>query len=392
MRKGPRSIGKKTTATISLCMIVKNEAATLERCLAGARPYVDEIILVDTGSTDETIEIAEKYADVLDEIEWPGSFSAARNYSIDLASGDYIMVLDGDEYLEGEEAWANIRHAIGKRNVVSVQLPVLNLLPEGDVVHADRLWQERLFLNRPQLRYAGKVHNQIQDAIVAFMDRTGYVVRKAEAEIVHTGYAYAKERMKEKYRPRLSLLIDEYENPRSPKYRSYYGYQLGLVYYVLQEYENALEIFNDIDYSQLIGVNAFYTHMLGAQTALRLKRAPDALLHAEGMLSTNRAEPVGYFVTGLTLLLAQQIIDGLLMLVEAFNVSIASGGSERFVLNHHVLLAKIANVLEQVNAGSYASALRDLADRDTLDTQSIQALIEMLKLSLVQLEMKQKAA
>ena len=105
MSRGPRRIvpyQRKHDARLSLCMIVKNEAETLEKCLRLARPHVDEIVVVDTGSTDGTREIARRYADVYDEIEWPDSFSLARNHSFDLATGDFIMCLDGDEYIEEE--------------------------------------------------------------------------------------------------------------------------------------------------------------------------------------------------------------------------------------------------------------------------------------------------
>ena len=101
--------------TLSLAMIVKNEAEHLEQCLSTARPHVDEIVVVDTGSTDGTQEIAQRYADVFDEIEWPDSFSVARNYSMDKASGDYILILDGDEHIPDEEQWRKLRACFARR-------------------------------------------------------------------------------------------------------------------------------------------------------------------------------------------------------------------------------------------------------------------------------------
>lgn len=85
--------------TISLCMIVKNEEDVIGRCLECVKDIVDEIIIVDTGSTDATIEIASKYTNQIYSFEWIDDFSKARNYSFSKASKDYIMWLDADDII-----------------------------------------------------------------------------------------------------------------------------------------------------------------------------------------------------------------------------------------------------------------------------------------------------
>jgi len=85
--------------TISLCMIVKNEGNTLEKCLDSIKDIVDEIIIVDTGSTDGTKEIARKYTDAIYDFNWIDDFSAARNFSFDKATKDYLLWLDADDIL-----------------------------------------------------------------------------------------------------------------------------------------------------------------------------------------------------------------------------------------------------------------------------------------------------
>ncbi|MEM1112393.1 MAG: glycosyltransferase family 2 protein [Pseudomonadota bacterium] len=87
---------------LSLCMIVKDEENMLEECLALARPHVDEIVIVDTGSSDRTPEIIERYADRGAEFAWRDDFAAARNYAISQASGDWLLVLDADERIESK--------------------------------------------------------------------------------------------------------------------------------------------------------------------------------------------------------------------------------------------------------------------------------------------------
>ena len=79
--------------TISLCKIVKNEEQTLARCLDSVRDAVDEIVIVDTGSTDATREIAARYTPIVESFEWIDDFSAARNASFDRATGDFLMCL-----------------------------------------------------------------------------------------------------------------------------------------------------------------------------------------------------------------------------------------------------------------------------------------------------------
>ncbi|MCL2559310.1 MAG: glycosyltransferase family 2 protein [Turicibacter sp.] len=89
--------------TLSLAMIVKNEEAVLARCLDCVKEIVDEIIIVDTGSTDATVEIARTYTDKIYHYEWHNHFAAARNFSFSKATGDYIMWLDADDVLEASE-------------------------------------------------------------------------------------------------------------------------------------------------------------------------------------------------------------------------------------------------------------------------------------------------
>lgn len=95
--------------SISMCMIVKNEENILEQCLQKVHRYVDEIIIVDTGSTDNTVQIAKKYTDKIYSFVWNDDYSAARNYSLSKASCDYILVLDADELIINEDFFDNFQ-------------------------------------------------------------------------------------------------------------------------------------------------------------------------------------------------------------------------------------------------------------------------------------------
>ncbi|MEX0822380.1 MAG: glycosyltransferase family 2 protein [Rhodothermales bacterium] len=364
-------------------MIVKNEAATLERCLRLARPHVDEIVIIDTGSTDETIDIARQYADVLEEIEWPDSFSIARNHSLDAAGGDYLLILDGDEYIEGRAEWNRIRKSLRQGDLAAVQLLVKNLMPDDQILSADRMYQTRIVRNDRRIRYIGRVHNQIDEAVKAVQEKSGLRVVRVEAEVVHTGYALSLPKMKAKYEPRLKLLRYEFENPQSETFRAYYGYQLGVGYFVTQRYEDAASVFNAIDYSFLNPLNAFYTHLLAAHTALKLQNAPMALVHCNDMLTLDRDEPVAYYTTGLALLLARQISDGMLMLLEAFDVNEAGNDSVRFLLNTRQVLAALAKICGRVGLNDHEQVFSALHEKGSHDTQIVKSLIGTLKTNLV---------
>ena len=99
-KKNRRNAGKSSSRPkISLCMIVKNEAQYIERCIKSARRAADEIIVVDTGSSDDTAEIARRLGAKTRQHQWKSDFSEARNYSIEQATGDWILYLDADEVL-----------------------------------------------------------------------------------------------------------------------------------------------------------------------------------------------------------------------------------------------------------------------------------------------------
>lgn len=367
-------------------MIVKNEEDNLEKCLSLARPHVDEIVVVDTGSTDRTLEIAKKYADVLDEIPWPGSFAVARNHSLSLANSDYILILDGDEYIEDQEAWKRIRNSLGLLDIAALFLPVKNLLSDSNVVCADLFWQERVLRNHPDIRYHGSVHNQVMESIMAHVEKTGRHVVRLEAEIVHTGYSLSEEDMVAKYQTRLELLRHEYENPKDEVYRAYYAYQLGLIYYIMRKNEEAAALFAAINYDKLTPENAFYTRLLGAQTCTRLNDMNATLVHCNEMLRINPNEPVGYYLTGVTLLKGGAVQEGMLMLLQAYNVNDNAENYIRFVINPRVLLEHLSRACKGVGMDSHGAIFDELIESEAYDTEKVKKYIAHLQSAFVQAE------
>ncbi len=367
---------------LSLCMIVKNEAATLDKCLALARPHVDEIVIVDTGSTDGTREIARRYADVYDEIAWPGSFSQARNYSLDQATGDFILILDGDEWIEGDEGWTLVRAALGQPDLFLARLPVRNVLGEG-LLQSDRFYQERIFRNHPLIRYQGRVHNQIVDGLAAYRARFGGQHYDVEAEITHVGYAGGVARKKDKYAPRVVLLEREMTEAPTPELRAYYRFQLAVVRLILEQPADALALVDGLDFGLLTPENAYYAHQIAVEAAFNTRAPGPAAVHGDAMLALNRDEPVGYYVTGLALLELGHAREGVLMLAEAARVNTQRGHRARFRLNTPFVLGKIADLFAGTGLERQSLLFRKVAAQTDNRDALADALLEQLQRELL---------
>lgn len=142
---------------LSLCMIVKDEQRNLARCLDSVKPYVDEIIVVDTGSQDGTTEIARQYGAIIDFFEWCDDFAAARNYSISQATGDWILILDADEVLVVETD--DFRQQLTFSSEVLTYLVIRTEINNQDQMSP--LYTPRVFRNITDFRYVNRFHEQL---------------------------------------------------------------------------------------------------------------------------------------------------------------------------------------------------------------------------------------
>ena len=145
--------------TISLCMIVKDEAKILERCLSGVKSLVDEMIIVDTGSSDNTPQIAESLGAKVACFAWQDDFALARNYAFSLASGDYLLWLDADDFISPENA-----ERFQKLRADLVQLPDIVMCPYeiiSDGRPALRYMRERILKRSAGFKWQGRVHECI---------------------------------------------------------------------------------------------------------------------------------------------------------------------------------------------------------------------------------------
>jgi len=198
--------------SVSCCMIVKDAEGTLHRCLKSVRPWVEELIVCDTGSTDSTREIARQYADVMKEIPWEEDFGEARNRSIEGAGGDWILWIDADEYLVGGENLAKyLRDNMYNGYVIRQHHQALDAEFKPDV-------PVRLFRNHRGIRFFGVIHEHPEQALNQGIHPA---VILSDVHIVHDGYITEKVR-RERFLRNLPLLLKDREK--------YPDRRLGLVF------------------------------------------------------------------------------------------------------------------------------------------------------------------
>jgi tetratricopeptide (TPR) repeat protein len=170
---------------LSLSMIVRNEAERLERCLASVAGFVDEMVVVDTGSDDRTPAIAAACGASVHHLEWPGDFAPARNHALDLVTGDWVLVLDADEWLR-PEARAPLRALMEQPRVLLVNL----LRQELGAAQSPYSSVSRLFRRHGAIRWSRRYHAMVDDSVAMLLGQEPewQVVACPEPALVHEGY------------------------------------------------------------------------------------------------------------------------------------------------------------------------------------------------------------
>ncbi len=201
---------------ISLCMIVKNEEKNLPRCLESVRGLVDEMVVLDTGSKDNTVSIAESFGAKVYQIPWAGNFSAARNESVEKAGGDWILYLDADEALDPNGCPDCIRKAASDPTIMAWSVPIR--CHKWDSASYNVTVNIRLFRNLPELRFENEVHERIEPALA----RIEASIAAAPFFIDHFGYRLPPEALKEKLNRNLLMSQKHLERDPDDPYCLYY--------------------------------------------------------------------------------------------------------------------------------------------------------------------------
>ena len=309
---------------LSVVMIVKDEERYLEECLNSVKDAADEIVVVDTGSKDRTVEIAKSFGAKVVFHEWTDDFSAARNVSLDHATGDWALWIDADERLAPNQAGL-LRTLIedAEPNVGGYMVNIRNYMQ----MRADPevCWHRacRLFRILPSVRFTGRVHEQNMRALQA----AGYVCAMSQLVLDHMGYASEVMTERNKHDRFIRMLRREVEENQDPAYRTFHLFNLANAYYTAGDLNAAIAWFEKADENP--DPTEEYTAMLYVEWATALYatgRAEDALRVCDRAESLGIQHPAIEFARGHAYLHREQYA----LAEEAFTKAIERGKTGLF--------------------------------------------------------------
>ena len=230
---------------LSVCIITKNEKDKLERCISELKKYPFELVVVDTGSSDGTPELIKDKADIGGDFTWCDDFSKARNYCISLATNDWILTIDSDEYVKDIDIEAIDSFIEGNPMHVG-RIERINAIATENGEDSPSLSTERIarLFNRQYFTYRGRIHEQVVPIANNSVNEEGYIediqYRDVTISVDHDGYVGSEEDMLNKAKRNIDLLLLDLEEFGDDAYTLF---QLGKSYFVLKDYEDAFGYF-----------------------------------------------------------------------------------------------------------------------------------------------------
>ncbi|WP_099478264.1 glycosyltransferase family 2 protein [Paenibacillus ihbetae] len=221
------------TLPISLCMIIRDEEHSLEAAIKSLQHIITEIIVVDTGSNDRSIQLAESLGAYVIQFKWCDNFSAARNRAIEAATKPYIFMMDADERFD-KGGFENLKNYINSGTGLSGKVMIKNYTDTDEYSTSQA---NRIFPNNHDYRYEGRIHEQLQ-----YKGRTPQSVNTG-ITLLHFGYMDVNIQEKNKIDRNLKLL---FKMKHEDGDRLYISYQIGKTYYVGHQYEMAFEYLSKV--------------------------------------------------------------------------------------------------------------------------------------------------
>ncbi len=188
--------------TLTVCVIARNEERFIGQCLASIAGLAAQVVVLDTGSTDRTVELARAAGAEVHPFAWVDDFAAARNAALDHARGQWVLMLDADEELPPDQH-ASLREHLADNTAAGFRLPLVNVGEEA--LGANHV--PRLFRNVAGARYVGRIHEQVFPSLLAATKAAGQTAKLGRARLLHHGYSAALTRERDKVARNLQLLV-----------------------------------------------------------------------------------------------------------------------------------------------------------------------------------------
>lgn len=261
-------------SNLSLSIIVKNEAKNLSNCLQSVQNFVDEIILIDTGSTDNTKEIAQSFGAKIYDYLWQNDFAQARNYGLEHVNTDWVLILDADEVLN-PSIIPQIEKVITKEDVLVVNL----IREEIGSLSSPYSQLSRLFRRHPEIKFSRPYHALIDDAVLTLQKKETHwqIIDLPEVAIQHSGYQPDVIASQDKTKRALKAMESYYtQNPHD----AYVCSKLGALYIDLGEAKKGLKLLKTGLKSNLATTaTIFELHYHLANTLVEQKQWETAIKH-----------------------------------------------------------------------------------------------------------------
>jgi glycosyltransferase involved in cell wall biosynthesis len=284
--------GEPAAPLLSIAMIVKNEEEHLSACFSSIRGLWDELIIVDTGSQDNTLALAKAEGAKIFEQPWNGDFSAARNRSLEECKGRWIMWLDADDVLLPEDR-AQIRKLIESQEPRKAYALLVKNSQDGGLT-GSVFNQIRLVPNLKQIRFEGKVHEQLTPALQSL----GIPIEFLPYRVIHTGYTNP-DTIKQKQKRNLELMLEDLKD--SPqKVNAMKFFAVGNSYLDLGEFETAAEWYRkSLLQAEKIGEDRHILEIIPvklAECSSNLGKRDEGLAMIDAFLQRNPLQPNGIYL------------------------------------------------------------------------------------------------
>lgn len=220
--------------TLSVCMIVRNEEALLGRCLQSVKSAADEIVVVDTGSNDSTIEVAKSFGAKIVEVQWKNDFARARNISLKSATSKWILWLDADDIVPQESIPGLLELKSRSADCVFAMV-VRNERPSNT---GTEFMQARMFPNHPDIFFERSIHEQMMPSAL----RLGLKLENTKIVIEHHGYADPFI-LKQKARRNVEMLLKEFEKNGGDEVMQV---EIADSFFLIEDYESACRWYNNV--------------------------------------------------------------------------------------------------------------------------------------------------